>query len=624
MTYCLRHRGPDGDGFYNSINSQFKIPNSQFASDSVACVLGHRRLAIIDPEGGRQPIGNEDGSVQIVLNGEIYNFRELRRELESLGHRFQTNSDVEAVVHGYEVWGDEVLKRLRGMFAFALWDARRERLLLARDRVGIKPLVYRETPGGLAFASEIQALRTLPDFDSGVDLSALDLYLHFQYIPAPFSIYRSVRKLPPAHYLTWDRRAGLRGPHRYWKLEFRPKRNIREEEWLETLDSALKESVEAHLVSDVPFGAFLSGGVDSSTVVAYMSGLLDRPVETFSIGFEEAPYDERRYAREASALFGTEHHEEIVRPDAMECLPTLVRHYGEPFADSSAIPTYYVSRLASRHVKMVLSGDGGDENFAGYSTYAAILDAVPKPKTRLRRARHRVGNVLRSLGLRPAIFTSEDLWFDRIAYFDRGARERLWRGEHAAATEASRRWFDGQLAATRSPDLATRFQALDLSTYLPYDILTKVDVASMCHGLEVRVPLLDHRLMELVATIPSELKLRRSPGEGGAPTGKYLLKRNAEKFFSREFIHRPKMGFGAPVSEWFRGPLAGRLEEIANDPRLEFRELFNGGYVRELIAEHRAGRDHGYRLWALTFLAEWFRQAAEPASRPAEVVPALV
>ena len=606
MADRLRHRGPDGDGV--------------FSDEGVA--LGHRRLAIIDPSPtGAQPMTTPDGRYTIVFNGEIYNFKELRGDLtpgpspqlverggESRGEAWRSSSDTEVILAAYAKWGEDCVTRLRGMFAFAIWDSVDRTLFLARDRVGIKPLVYVETAGGLAFASELQALHVTPDFDGGIDLFALDLYLHFQYIPAPFSIYRSVRKLPPGHTLTWDAKRGVRGPTRYWSLQFQPDRKIGEDEWLERLDAALRDSVRCHLVSDVDFGAFLSGGLDSSTVVAYMSELLDRPVKTFSIGFEHDSYDETRYAREVSRRFGTEHHEEIVRPDALECLPALARHYGEPFADSSAIPTYYVSRLARRHVPMVLSGDGGDENFAGYSTYAALAHAVRTPGDPVGRARHAAGNLLRRAGLRPALPRAEDIWFGGMGYFDASQRKLLWRAEHREVMAASRGWFDEQMGALPAGDLVTRFQAFDIAAYLPYDILTKVDVASMCHGLEVRVPLLDHEFMELAARVPPELKLRFHSDDRSASTGKYLLKRNAEGFLPKDLIYRPKKGFAVPVSEWFRGPLAGVLESMLDDSSPGLGGWFDVSYVRGLLGEHRAGRDHGWRLWSLTFLGEWLRQ----------------
>lgn len=598
MSDRLRRRGPDGEGIY--------IDN--------AVGLGHRRLSIIDLEGGRQPIANEDGTVWVTCNGEIYNFAELRHQLEQKGHRFRTRSDTEVIVHAYEEWGEESVKRLRGMFAFAVWDARRGRLFLARDRVGIKPLFYLQLPGVFAFASEIQALFALAEFEPTVDLQALDLYLHFQYIPAPFSIYREVRKLPPAHSLVVSAERGANEPTRYWNLNFKPNSKLSEGEWVERLDAALSETVRSHLVSDVPFGAFLSGGVDSSMVVAYMSQALNQPVKTFSIRFDQANFDEGSYAQEVANRFHTEHHEKFVRPNALEILPALVRHYGEPFGDSSSIPTYYVAQAAAEHVKMVLSGDGGDEIFAGYSRYEHLVHTHRKPTGIYREVRYALGGAARSLGMRPPLPAPWATWYQMVAGVDDESGERLWLPDYRHLRAKTTSWFQGQCNRLQAPDLCSQFQYLDITTYLPDDILTKVDVASMYHGLEVRVPLLDHLFMELVAEIPSDLKLKRN-GEtnGSRMVGKYLLKKTGERFYPAAFLNRPKRGFEVPIRDWFAGELRPELETRLLNPAGRLGDFFDLNYIRSLIEEHAVRRCHTPRLWSLLFLSEWFQHQLRPA-----------
>lgn len=598
MAERLRHRGPDGEG----------------VASFGAAGLAHRRLAIIDVEGGAQPLDNEDGSVAVTFNGEIYNFRELRSRLEGLGHRFRTDCDTEVVVHAYEEWGDRCVEQFRGMFAFGIWDQRKQRLLLARDRVGIKPLYYARLPQMLAFASELQAFDAIGDFEPNIDLQALDLYLHFQYIPAPYSIYREVRKLPPGHTLAVDAAGNTFGAQRYWHLGTGSNPRLSEGRWIERLHEVLDETVRLHLVSDVPFGAFLSGGVDSSTVVAYMSQACDLPVHTFSIAFDAPEFDESPYAREAARRLNTVHHEEIVRPDALGVLPILARHYGEPFADSSAVPTYYVSRLAAEHVKMVLSGDGGDENFAGYTSYQTLLWKHRRPTGFYRRARHFAGGLLRQAGLRPAIPSPDDTWYELAAsqYFGTEPRRRLWRPEYRSLLDHTRGWFDGRLREAPTSNLCSRYQHFDLHSYLPHDILAKVDVASMIHGLEVRVPLLDHVLMETVSQLPVELKLRSAgraaDGQPPPTIGKYLFKKNAERFFTRDFLHRAKRGFSIPLADWFRGRNRGELEERLRTSDSPLCEWFEPGVIAQVIDEHMNGRDHSGRLWSLLVLSEWLGQ----------------
>lgn len=602
MSDRLIHRGPDGSGCF---------------IDGPAG-LAHRRLSIIDLEGGRQPLANEDLTVHVTFNGEIYNFRQLQKDLESRGHQFRTSSDTEVIVHAWEQWGSECVHHLRGMFAFAVWDSRKQTLFLARDRVGIKPLLYTVQPGYVAFASEMQALTCLPDADFSVSPQALDLYLHYQYIPAPYSIYQQVVKLEPGHSILMRPGFAIPKAQRYWSLNFEPDRSLNERQWLEKLDGALEETVSAHLVADVPFGAFLSGGLDSSTVVAYMSRLLKEPVEAFCIGHSDSAYDERNWAAEAANVCGARYAEEVIEPDGLRLLPELVRHYGEPFADSSAIPTWYVSRLARRKVKMVLSGDGGDELFAGYYAYPAILCNHRSPESFPRRVRHFVANQARRSGLRPPLPTIADSKFRRTGVLSETERIELWNPEFHSVADATREHFERQFASVQTSETLNHLQAFDVNNYIPFDNLTKVDIASMCHGLEVRVPLLDHVFMETVATIPPELKLRPDSGNGNgrletlksatACVGKYLLKRNAERFYSSDFIHRNKKGFEVPIRNWFAGPHREQLQERLCGVDSRVAEFFRPEAVASLVRQSPQDKVAAWKAWTLLVLDEWLSQ----------------
>lgn len=607
MTSRLVHRGPDGAGIF---------------TDSVVG-LGHRRLAIIDPDGGHQPLTNEDGTVHVIFNGEIYNYRELTDRLTGLRHTFRTASDTEVLVHAWEQWGPSCVEHLRGMFAFAVWDSRQRKLFLARDRTGIKPLLYSWQDGWFAFASEMQALTCLPGFQADLNPQAIDQYLHYQYIPAPDSIYRQVCKLPPGHTLLIDLQNVVRPePVRYWRLSFRPDRSLSESQWLERLDEALEETIRVHLVSDVPFGAFLSGGLDSSTVVAYMSRLLNRSVKAFCIGHSDAAYDERNWAAEAARVTAAEFHEEVVQPDGLQLLPDLVRHFGEPFADSSAIPTWYVSRLARQHVPMVLSGDGGDELFAGYRAYATVLCSHRSPESTVRRLRHHIANGARRMGLWPNQPTIADTKYSRTAIMGADQRLALWRPEFHNLTAQTRNQFDRHFQQVSHGELLNNLQAFDVETYIPFDNLTKVDVASMCHGLEVRVPFLDHRFMEIVAQIPPELKLcpnspdvqlehLKSPSD---VTGKYLLKQNALRFFSAEFVHRPKRGFEVPIRNWFAGLHREQLQERLLSTNSRLHELFCPEALQSIVTSAARDKVAAWRAWSLLVLDEWLSQQLIAAS----------
>ena len=596
MTSTLAHRGPDGDGFY--------------VDGPVG--LGHRRLAIIDLGGGAQPMAAEGGALWITYNGELYNFQELRRELVGLGCAFQTVSDTEVVLQAYRVWGPDCLRRLRGMFAFAIWDGPRRRLFAARDRVGIKPLVYAWDGHHLSFASEIKALLEDPQVPRRLDPEALAQYFTYLYVPSPRTIFADIKKLPPASYLLCRLDGGAPEIHRYWDLDFTPRATGSEREWIERVEAAVREAVRLHMVSDVPIGAFLSGGVDSSTVVASMAMASDRPIKTFSIGFDEADFDELTYAREVAARYGTEHFELVLKPDVMEILPRLAWQFDEPFADASAIPTYCVSKIAREHVTVALSGDGGDEGFAGYRRYAEAvevhrqMDCLPlsllKPALRwlgaMRREGARAKAFLENRGLEPV-----DRYHDLMTY----AREASLRalldpaalGGRTAGTTPE--WFRTLAAQTRTHDYVSVLQYVDVHSYLPDDILAKVDRTSMLTSLESRVPLLDHVVMEEVAALPSSVKLRDG-------VGKYILKEAMKPHLPAEILSRRKMGFGVPLMTWLRRDLRDFAHDVLLDGRARQRGIVRPGAVRDLLERHMRGdRDYSSQLWSLICFELWCR-----------------
>jgi asparagine synthase (glutamine-hydrolysing) len=612
MCAAIEHRGPDSRGLY--------------LDDGVG--LGIQRLRIIDLATGDQPIFNEDRSVVVVLNGEIYNFVELREELSARGHRFATGADTEVIAHLYEDHGIDCVQHLRGMFAFALWDTARRRLVLARDRLGKKPLFYSTKGGALWFGSETRAILEDPAIDRDVDFDALDAYLHYQYVPHPQSAFRELAKLPPAHVLTWEDGDVRITP--YWRLSYREGDAARTpDEAHELIREKLLEATRLRLRSDVPLGAFLSGGVDSSAVVAAMAMQSATPVRTFSVGFDVAAYDETAAAREVAELFSTDHTELTVEPRALEILPTLVWHYGEPFADSSAVPSYYLAEATRRHVTVALNGDGGDESFAGYTRYLAgdavgRVGALPAP---LRRALAAAAGVLgpgeressiRSradrLG-RTAAMSEAERYAATVAYFTERERERMYAPELRAQLSgaATSRLVEDAWAASDARDPLNRLLDVDVQTYLPGDLLVKMDIASMAHALEVRSPLLDHELMELCAGFPGAWKVA-----GG--TTKALFKDALRPWLPSHVLDRPKMGFAVPLDHWFRGPLRRLPGEVLLDPRSLGRGLFRSDYVRGLLADHAEGRrNNGYRIWSLLQLELWFRtfvdeRAAGPIS----------
>ncbi len=562
MTRQIAHRGPDGEG----VRIQGQVG------------LGHRRLSIIDPEGGHQPMCNEDETVWITFNGEIYNYKELMTQLQNRGHRFRTHSDTEVVIHAWEEWGDCCVDHLRGMFAFAIADYREGCVFLARDHFGIKPLVWCETDEAFSFCSEIAPLMHTPGFNGALDLQAIDQYLWLQYIPVPHSAYRQIHKLPPAHRMRVGFDGRVESPRRYWSVRFDPDTGVAEAEWVERISAALKESVHAHLVSDVPFGAFLSGGVDSSLVVAEMSGLLPDPVRTFSIGFQEKEFDETTYAAFAARTCGTLHTRGEMGIQALDLLPDLVRHFGEPFGDSSALPTWHVCQLARASVPMVLSGDGADELFAGYGTQAAWMQAPS--------------------------FNVYD-WIRNIQYTGRDVRNDLWRPEFRAACQPRQELFERLWAETSGLSDLHRVQHMDINTYLPFDILSKVDTTSMMHGLEVRTPFVDLRLVEEAAKIPSHFSMIKAGN--GTWNRKALLKQVAKRFFPDSFLNRPKMGFAMPVAQWLApgGKAYAALMDKLLGRESALHAYFQPEAMRTLLESAATPT-----LWLLLFLEEWLRQQA--------------
>ena len=609
MRDVLCHRGPDDRGRY--------LAEFQFDGAPAKVGLGHARLSIIDLATGHQPLSNEDGAIWIVFNGEIYNFLELRQGLVSRGHTFRTRSDTAVIVHLYEERGPDCLRELRGMFAFAIWDGRQNTLFLARDRIGQKPLVYRAEPNRFLFASEIKSLLQARGVPRELSLEALHHYLTFQYVPHPLTMFKGIAKLPPGHYLLWKN--GRTEVREYWRPPFRTAERLPEAEYVERLRELLTEAVRLRLISDVPLGAFLSGGLDSSIIVALMAQLSNAPVRTFSIGFEERRYDELEYARMVAQHFRTEHKEFVVRPKAMEVIPKLVWHYDEPFADSSAVPTYYVSQITRQPVKVALTGDAGDEGFAGYPRYRAVklaqwFDRLPRfvrgalagrfwerlpASVKQKTLRRRLRRLFLALNLPP-----RERYARWCAIFDDERKRALCSPELNAELENVPSWkiFDEEYEKVPELDFLGQTTFVDYMRYMPDDLMVKVDIASMAHGLECRAPFLDHKVIEFIGTIPTDLKMRGF-------TSKYLLRRAFGHMLPPELLKRPKMGFGVPISDWFRGELKDFLREILLDHTALHRGYFRPEAVRTLVEEHVQSRyDHGYRLWALLMFELWHRR----------------
>jgi asparagine synthase (glutamine-hydrolysing) len=599
MTDTLVHRGPDDEGFYIS----------------GPLGLGHRRLSIIDLGGGHQPMTNEDCTVWVAFNGEIYNFKDLHDDLIKKGHVFKTRSDTEVIVHLYEEEGERCFERLRGMFAIAIWDSRNRKLILARDRVGKKPLFYFYDGSRIAFASEMKAILEVPNVSREIDLEAVSDYFSYLYIPAPKSIFKHIRKVLPGHYVVVSD-AGIRETE-YWDINFSETLARSEKEWCETLLETYREAVKLRLISDVPLGAFLSGGVDSSSVVALMSDIVRGSVTTCSIGFQEEEFNELDYAREIATRFGTDHHEKIVRPDALGIVEKLAWHYDEPFADSSAIPTYYVSQVARQNVTVALAGDGGDENFAGYRRYyfdrreniirkllpaafrqpvfGTLASLYPKADWAPRFFRGKA--TFANLARRPI-----EAYFRSMSAFQSDLKDQLLHRDvrHDLNGYNSLTVLRDYYDRASTDDPLSRIQYVDIKTYLADDILVKVDRASMAHSLEVRAPILDHKLMELAAMMPSSVKLRGT-------NGKYIFKNAVKKILPQSVLRRKKMGFAVPLSQWFRNDLKefarGVLFTGSSDT------LINGATTKRIWQEHQSAlRNRSTELWALLMFRLWERQ----------------
>lgn len=604
MLDAIRHRGPDDEGTW--------------AEGPAA--IGMRRLSIIDLVSGHQPIHNEDKTIWVVFNGEIYNYATLRSQLEERGHRFYTQSDTETLVHLYEEYGEKCVDHLNGMFGFALWDTVREKLLIARDRAGEKQVYYVNKSGWFGFGSEIKALLAAGVVSKDIDLQAVDGYLAYLYCPAPLTVFEDVRELPAAHLLVLDRQ-GLR-IRRYWDLKFaKPSGRMTEEDALGLFKQQLRATVRSRLVSDVPLGALLSGGVDSSAIVALMSECASGPIRTFSIGYgqEGGYYDERRYARMVAQQFATEHHEFVVEPDIVAVIPEIVRAFDQPFADSSVVANYYVFAETRKHVKVVLSGLGGDEVAAGYNRYIGL---------KLHRAYQRVPGWMRRRIIAPAIgrladsrgggrfverakrfvrsvgLSDSEVYFDYMAAFGQDRRQCLWSEsvQHRLDTRRTTSYLRDYFDSPGIDDVVDRALYADTMTYLPGDLLTLTDRMSMRSSIEARAPFVDHALMELMATVPARLKAK-------GVVKKYLLKKAFEGILPHEILHRRKQGFTIPLTVWLRGELLPYVRSSLSRARLDRVGLFNTQYVERLVSEHASAKEnHHSRIWALLMFMEWYEQ----------------
>ncbi len=594
------HRGPDSEGFHVE----------------ECAALAARRLAIIDVQGGDQPIYNEDRSICVVLNGEIYNFGDLREQLEAHGHKFSTDSDTEVIAHLYEQRGKDLVKELRGMFAFALWDGRRSLLLLARDRVGEKPLYYWQNGPRISFASELAALLEDTDIPRRVDPRAIDAYLALMYVPHPLCAIEGVRKLPPASTLVWQN--GGSRLERYWSLAYEPKHPGSPSDLQEHVREELREAVRLRLISERPLGAFLSGGIDSTAVVATMAGLSSGAIKTFSIGFASARFNELPHARRVARIFGTDHTEHVVDPDAFAILPKLITRFGDPFGDSSAIPSYYVAELARTELVVALNGDGGDESFGGYNRYLAnmVAERLSHLPARVRRAlagiasrspepvspsstAARVRRLAAGLALSPS-----SRYAQHMTYLPERVREELYQPGfkallRGASTSEALEACWRESAAT---SLLDRMLDVDVQTYLPGDLLVKIDIATMANSVEARSPFLDHVLMETAARLPVSFKVKGRRTKVG-------LKSILRGVVPDDLVDRPKWGFSVPLAEWLRGPLNRVVREVLLDPRTQCRGVVRAEPVRRAIEEHAAGRaDHSTQLWLLLVLELWHRR----------------
>ena len=582
--------------------------------------FGHRRLSIIDLSSGQQPLFNEDHSVVVVFNGEIYNFQALMVELQGLGHTFRTHCDTEVIVHAWEQWGEECVPRLRGMFAFTIWDRNQKVLFMARDRLGIKPMHYAFLPDGmLVFGSELKTLLCSPNLSREIDPRAVEDYFAYGYVPEPRTIFTSALKLEPGHTLTLKAGQNPPPPKKYWDVPFTPHAPMRDEEMEAELVVHLREAVSSHMIADVPLGAFLSGGVDSSAIVAMMAGLTNEPVNTCSIGFNDTSFDESVYAQQVADQYKTNHQREIVDTDDYGLIDTLAGLYDEPYADSSAIPTYRVCELARKRVTVALSGDGGDENFAGYRRHRFAMGEEKvrsmMPLTLRKPIFGMLGKIYPKADWAPQMFraktTFEALARDLVEGYFHGVSIQADRVRDNLFSDQFRSRLQGYRAievmrghANNAPtdDPLSIIQYIDMKTYLPGDILTKVDRASMAHALEVRVPLLDHKFVEWVSGLPSSSKLRN--GEG-----KHVFKKALKPYLSDDILYRKKMGFSIPLGSWLRGPLRESMSRAVLNPALLDTGIFNASYLKQMIDQHQSGaKDHTVSLWSVLMFEAFLRK----------------
>ena len=603
MNETQHHRGPDEGEVYTE----------------PGVGMGHRRLSVIDLTAGQQPLFNEDRSVVVVFNGEIYNYRELMAELQALGHTFRTRCDTEVIVHAWEQWGAACVERFRGMFAFGLWDRNLQTFFMARDRLGVKPMYYAILPDGmLIFSSELKALRTVPGLARTIDPRAVEDYFAYGYVPEPKTIYQGALKLSPGFMLTIKVGEPVPAPQQFWDVPFKPHAPITDKEAEEELIVRLREAVKIRLVAEVPLGAFLSGGVDSSAIVAMMAELTTEPVNTCSIAFNDPAFDESKYAAQVAAQYKTNHHSETVDTEDYGLLDTLAHLYDEPYADSSAIPTYRVCQLARKRVTVALSGDGGDENLAGYRRYRYAM-AENSVRSLLPSALRKplfgtLGKYYPKADWAPQMFRakttfealSRDLvegYFHGVSIMTDGLRAKLFSTKFRSDLQGYRAIdvMHGHAKASPTDDPLSLIQYLDMKTWLPGDILTKVDRASMAHALEVRVPLLDHQLVEWISGLPPSMKLRGSEG-------KYIFKKSLEAYLPNEILYRNKQGFSVPLASWFRGPLRQRVRDALLGQMLADTGIFDTAFLAEMVEQHQSGmRDYTAPIWSLLMFEGFLR-----------------
>ncbi len=610
MIAPLKHRGPDGEGI--------------FVSGSVG--LGHKRLSIIDIKTGRQPISNEDDSIHIAHSGEIYNFPELRAELAAKNHRFKTHSDSETILHLYEEMGTSCVNRLRGTFAFAIWDAKRERLFLARDRVGYKPLNYFYDGKNFYFASEIKSILECGT-KREIDFKSLDYYLTYGYTPSPETIFKGIKKLPAAHILVFDKNGTK--IEQFWQLRYTPKKKISLNQLEEEATGLIKECIKIRLAGEVPLGAFLSGGIDSSAVVAFMSEITTKPIKTFTIGFQDQDYTEIKYARQIAQRFHTEHHEFMVKPETLKVLPKLVWHYNEPFGDSSSLPTYYAAKEARPYIKVALNGDGGDESFAGYERYKGVkisrlFEKVPpgllksigqgigklsglSPSRNYQSYIRYASNFLVSMYEKPNLFERYSSWMD---FLKDDEKEGLYTDQMKELVKGSnpKNFLLNKFKNADAGNIVEKIIATELATSAVDDLMVKMEIASTANSLEARGPFLDHHLMEFMASVPLDFKLK-------GMTSKYLLKKILSKRVPQNLLHRKKTGFGVPVGRWFKNEMKDYVYDLLLERKSLKRGYFKGEYIKKLLDDHVSGRkDHKNAIWALLNFELWHRIFIEKES----------